>query len=258
MNIERLEALLWARADGTIEADQLAELEAHLAEHQEPSDIERQIAVIASELERIERTERVQPPTELRRRIDRALEQATPPIAHQAASLLGRPAPSWQARWAPAAASLVIGVAIGYLLHPGVNSSIDQSEVTGTMLAPSAQVMSGPVEIHLESGAGTVAASRSGSDIVVDLTLTTDIEIGVTLTGSNGPVSFESMSSTSRSATEVMTGQGWVIVRGHGPGTVTFSVSASDTQDPLRLQVSAGGTLIDEAWIGPSRNELEP
>lgn len=255
MNTDRLEALLWARVDGTIEPEELVELEAHLAEHPEPRNIERQIAVMAEELGRLEK---VQPPSELRGRIGGALENATPPIAHQAASLLARPAPSWQTRWVPFAASLLIGVAVGYLLHPGVNSSIDQSEVTGTMLAPSAQVVSGPVEIHLEAGAGSVAASRSGADIVVDLTLTTDIELGVTLAGTTGPVSFESMNSATGSATEVMTEQGWVVVRGNGPGTVTFSVTAVDTEDPLRLQVSSGGVLVDEAWIGPSRNELEP
>jgi hypothetical protein len=179
-------------------------------------------------------------------------------MAHHAASLLGRPAPSWQARWLPAVASLVIGVAIGYLLHPGVTSSIDQSEVTGTMYAPSGYVVSGPVEIHLEAGAGSVAASRSGSDIVVDVSLVTDIELGVTLTGTNGPVHFKSMSTTTGTATDVMTEQGWVVVRGHGPGTMTFSVSAIDAEDPLRIQVSSAGALTEEAWIGPSRNELEP
>jgi hypothetical protein len=251
MNTDRLEALLWARIDGTIEPGELAELEAHLAEHPEPRDIERQITVMAEELGKLEKA---QPPSELRGRIDSALESATPPIAHQAASLLARPAPSWQARWLPLVASLVIGVAIGYLLHPGAGSSIDQSGVTGTMLSPSAHVVSGPIEIHLEAGAGSVAASRSGTDIVVDVTLTTEIELGVTL----GPVSFESMGSTTGSATEVMTEQGWVVVRSNGPGTVTFSVKAIDAEDPLRLQVLSGGTLVDEAWIGPSRNELEP
>jgi hypothetical protein len=118
--------------------------------------------------------------------------------------------------------------------------------------------VSGPIEIHLEAGAGSVAASRSGTDIVVDVTLTTEIELGVTLAGTDGPVSFESMDSTTGSATEVMTEQGWVVVRSNGPGTVTFSVKAIDAEDPLRLQLSSEGVLIDEAWIGPSRNELEP
>ena len=126
------------------------------------------------------------------------------------------------------------------------------------MLTPAAQVVSGPVEIHLEARGGSVTASRSGTDVVVDVTLTTDVEVGVTVAGTSGPVNFENMSSTTGSATEVMTEQGWVVVRSNGPGTVTFSVKAIDAEDPLRLQLSSEGVLIDEAWIGPSRNELEP
>ena len=78
MNIDRLEALLWARIDGTIEPEELAALEAHLAEHPEPRDIERQISVMAEELGRLEDEE---PPAVLRERIDGALANATPPAA---------------------------------------------------------------------------------------------------------------------------------------------------------------------------------
>ena len=79
MNTDRLEALLWARIDGTIEPEELAELEAHLAEHPEPREIERQITTIAEELDTLEK---VQPPQELRERIDGALANATSPTAH--------------------------------------------------------------------------------------------------------------------------------------------------------------------------------
>ena len=78
MNNDRLEALLWARVDGTIDPQELAELEAHLAEHPESREIERQITTIAEGLDALEK---VQPPSELRGRIDSALEHATPPAA---------------------------------------------------------------------------------------------------------------------------------------------------------------------------------
>lgn len=255
MNTDHLEALLWARVDGTIEPGELAELEAYLAEHPEPRDIERQIWVMADELGK---REKMQPPPELRERIDRALEHATPPIPHQAVSLLARPIPSWQARWLPAVASLVIGVAIGYLVHPGTGSSIDRAGVTGTMHVPPEAVVMAPVEIGLEDGAGRVTASRSGTDVVVDVTLATDIEFDVTITGSGGPVQFANMSSVTGSTTEVVAENGWILVRSKGPGAVTFSVRAFDAGDPLRLQVSSAGTPLHEAWIGPSRTGHEP
>ena len=255
MNNDRLEALLWARIDGTIDPLDLAEVEAHLAEHPEPREIERQITTIAKELDNLEK---VQPPPALREQIDGALANATPPIAHPTATLRTHSAPAWSARWLPLAASLVIGVAVGYLLHPGIGDSIDQSGVTGSMLTPTTQPVTAPIEIQLAAGAGSVVTSRSGADVVVDVTLTTGIDLGVTLAGANGPVHFAGLNSTDASATEITTEQGWVVVRTRGPGTVTTSVSASDANELVRIQVSVDGVPAGERWIGPSRIELEP
>jgi hypothetical protein len=258
MNNDRLEGLLWARVDGTIEPEELAELEAHLAEHPEPREIERQITTIAEELGRLEK---VQPPPELRGRIDSALATATPPAArtdHPATTPHTRPSPAWPARLLPLAASLLIGVTAGYLLHPGTGGSIDRSQATGAMLTPSAPSSVGPVEIHLDAGAGSVSASRAGAQVVINVTLTTAIDLGVSLAGAGGPVLLESLSSTEGAATEVTTEQGWIVVRTSGPGTVTLSVSAIDANDILRLQVSVDGGPAEERWIVSSRNELEP
>jgi hypothetical protein len=258
MNNDRLEGLLWARVDGTIEPEELAELEAHLAEHPEPREIERHITTIAEELGRLER---VQPPPELRGRIDSALANATPPAArtdHPATTPHTRLAPAWPVRLLPLAASLLIGVTAGYLLHPGTGGSIDRSQATGAMLTPSAQSGVGPVEIHLDAGAGSVSASRAGANVVINVMLTTEIDLGVSLAGAGGPVRFESLSSTEGAVTEVTTEQGWIVVRTNGPGNVTLSISAIDADDVLRLQVSANGIPTEERWIGPSRNELEP
>ncbi len=258
MNSDRLEALLWARIDGTIEPEELAELEAHLTEHPEPQEIERQITTIAEELDRLEK---VQPPQELRGRINGALANTNPPSSrtdHPAPAPHTHSATGWSVRWLPLAASLLIGVTIGYLMHPGTGRSIDQSRVTGTMITPSVQPGAAPVEIQLVAGAGTVFASRSGADVVIDVMLTAEINLGVTLTGADGPVRFAGLNSTNASATEVTTAQGWVSVRTIGPGTVRLSASAENSDDLLKLMVSVDGAPVEERWIGPSRNELEP
>ena len=257
MNSDRIEALLWARIDGTIEPEELAELEVHLAEHPEPRGIERQITTIAEELDSLDK---VQPPPDLRGRIDGALANATPSAARtdHPVPTHTRSTPAWPARWLPLAASLLIGVTVGYLLHPGASGSIDRSRATGAMLTPTAQPGAALVEIHLDAGTGSVSASRSGADVVINVMLTTEIDLGVTVAGAGGPVRFAGLNSTNTSATEVSTEHGWVVVQTHGPGAVTLSVSAIDADDPLRLQVSVDGFLAEERWIGPSRNELEP
>ncbi len=258
MNTDRLEALLWARVDGTIDPEELAELEAHLAKHPEPTEIERQITTIAEELETLEK---VQPPSELRGRIDSALDNAMRHAGHtdhQTAPAHARSAPAWQGKLLPLAASVLIGVAIGYLLHPTTDGSIDQSVVTGTMVTPPGQPEAGRVEVQLDAGAGSIVASRDRADVVIDVVLKTEIDLGITFEGAGGPVRLESLSSTNVSVTEVTTHHGWVVIRTVGPGTMTFSVIASDADEPLRLKVSTGGYATEERWIGPSRNEPKP
>lgn len=258
MNNDRLEALLWARFDGTIELEELVELEAHLAEHPLPREIERQITTIAEELERLEPEE---PPAVLRQRIDEALAHATSPKArtdHPTTPGHTLSMPAKPAQWLPLAATLLIGVAIGYLLHPGAGGSIDQSEVTGTMVTPPAQVVTVPVEILLDAGSGSVIASRVGADVVVDVVLSAEIDLAVTVAGTGGPVHFRSLSSSDGPATEVTTEHGWVVARMNGPGSATLSVSATDADDPLRLQVSSAGFPVGERWIGSGRNEATP
>jgi len=235
MNNDRLEALLWARIDGTRE-------------------IERQITTLSEELDGLEK---VQPPGELRERIDGALANATAPTAHPTPTPHTHSAPAWQVRWLPLAASLLIGVTVGYLMHPGTSGSIDQSRTTGAMITPPAHPGEAPVEIHLDAGAGSISASRAGTDVVIDVKLVAEIDLGVTVAGDGGPVRFAGLNSTITSATKVSTEHGWVVVRTHGPGTATLSVSAADADDILRLQVSIDGIPIEERWIGPTRIEIE-
>ena len=257
MNNDRLEALLWARIDGTIGPEELTELEGHLAELPEPREIERQITTIAKELDGLEK---VQPPPELRGRIDGALANANQPTVHPTATPRTRSKPAWPARWLPLAASLLIGVTVGYLLHPGTGGSLDRSGVTGSMLTPTDQSEAAPVEIHLEAGAGSVSVSRVGADVVIDVTLTTEIDLEVTLAGAEGaegPVHFAGLNTTNGSATEVTSEQGWVSARTVGPGALILAASAANADDILRLQLSIDGIPIEERWIGPTRNEIE-
>ena len=254
MNNDRLEALLWARIDGTIGPEELAELEAQLAEHPEPREIERQITTIAEELDGLDK---VQPPRELRRRIDGALATANPPTAHPTAAPPTRSTTAWPARWLPLAASLLIGVTVGYLLHPGTGGSIDRAGVTGSMLTPITQSEAAPVEISLEEGAVSVVASRAGSDVSIYVILETEIDLGLTLAGAEGPVYFTGLGGN-QSLTEVTTPeQKSIVVRTIGPGSLTIAARAADADDILRLQISIDGIPIEERWIGPTRNEIE-
>jgi hypothetical protein len=250
MNDERLEALLWARIDGTIDPEELAELEAHLAEQPEPPEIERQVVAIANGLRKLESE---QPPSELRGRIDSALKKLKPPEARTGDSSTIDAAPSWRTRWLPLAACLLIGVAIGYLLHPGIGGSIEQAEVSGSMLKPTERLAPKRMEIVFDNG--NVIADRSGAATVVDMTLTAAVELGVTLAAAEGAVRLVSLNSSTSSGTEIGTEGGRVMLRTRGPGTVALTVGTSRPDDPLLLRVFSGGHLVEERWIGPVESE---
>ena len=145
MRPERLEKILWERADGTIAPDELAKLEEYLAEHPDSKDIEREIARLA---ELLAPRDEIAPPAALRERIDRALAAATPP-GHEARIPRTAGARRWKDRWParllPVAASLVIGVAIGYLTQPGAGGPIDGSQAAGAMRATTVTAESAPV-----------------------------------------------------------------------------------------------------------------
>ena len=257
MNNDRLEALLWARIDGTIEPEELAELEAHLRDHPEPRKIERQIVAIAEGLDTLEHE---QPPEALRERIDQALHNATPPTSqHDTAERIPptHPTPTWRSTVLPVAAGLVIGVAVGYLLHPNAGQTIDQSIAAGTMVSPAGDQVS-RVDVRLEDGAGHVIAHRDMADIVIDIDLTSEIDVTVTVEGMGGPVRIESLSSTEAATTEVSTHYGWVVVHAVGPCAVSFTAVASATDDPVRLRVASGGVTAAQHWLGPGQEGFEP
>ena len=257
MNNDRLEALLWARIDGTIEPEEMAELEAHLRENSDNREFERQIAAIAEGLDTLEHE---QPPEGLRERIDQALHHAKPPTSqhHQAARIPPtHPTPTWRSKVLPVAAGLVIGVAVGYLLHPNAGRTIDHSIAAGTMVAPVGDQES-RVDVRLEDGAGHVIAHRDMADIVIDIDLAKEIDVAVTVEGMGGPVRIESLSSTDAATTEVSTHYGWVVVHSTGPCAVRYTVVASATDDPVRLRVASGGLTAAEHWLGPGQEGLEP
>jgi anti-sigma factor RsiW len=258
MNPERLEALLWARIDETIDPGELAELEAHLAEGPEPREIERQITAIAAALDGMET---VPPPAELRERIDGALAHATPPAARTekpTTPTLTHSAPMLPARWFPLAASLLIGVAIGYLIHPGTARFIDRSEVTGTMLTPPARMSVVPVEIQLDGGAGTVTASRAGSDVAVDVVLADEIDLTVTVAGTFGPLSLAGITGDGTWTAEASPESRHVTVHARGPASLQLSFGSADDASPVRLQVTADGVAIAERVLDPFSTEAAP
>ena len=234
MKSDRLEALLWARVDGTIGKSELAELEEILATGGEPRKVERQIAMIAEELGKLED---VQPPAELRDKIDGALAQASPPAA-RIGHLGTIPAPQTSnpivSRWLPLAASLVIGVAIGYLLNTGPAAPIETTHVSGSMTAPAAQPTAPPAVLDLGQSIGSIEIRRAGEIVTLDLDLAGDRDLELVLETPDGD----------RTTLDVK-----------GPGARLLTVESAQK---LRLEVRTNGSVLAEYRIKALDPETGP
>ena len=234
MKSDRLEALLWARVDGTIDESELAELENILAAGGEPRKVERQIALIAEELDRLED---VQPPAELRDKIDSALAQASPPaarIGRSGAAPRPRPSNPVVSRWLPLAASLVVGVAIGYLLHSGPAAPIETAHVSGSMTVPAAQPPAPPAVLDLGRSIGSIEIRRAGEIVTLDLDLESDRDLELVLETPDGD----------RTTLDVK-----------GPGKRQLTV---ENGQELRFEVRINGSVFAEFPIEALDPETDP
>jgi len=249
MRLERLEELLWERADGAIAPDKLAELETFLAEHPESKDLEREIARLS---EFLTPRDEVSPPAALRERIDRALAAATPPV-HEARIPRTARARRWRDRWSarllPVAASLVFGVAIGYLLQPGATGPIDDSQAAGAMRAAAVTTETAPVIVDLGADTGRVVANRVGSDLVIDIGLVRELDLRLDLEAADGEIRLIGMIHSAGSPSEVTLENRRLTVRVRGPGTQRIKAVVSGKASRVWFQAMADGTVVIERWI---------
>ena len=246
MNPERLEALIWERIDGTINDDDLAEIEAILAENPDPRSLESEIASIVEGLETLRR---VSPPGELRARIDNALSRTdlsrgaaeTPPavVNHRWAAR--------QRRWLPLAACVLIGAGVGYLLSSIGGDAIDESQVVATIGAP-APPHGPPMVFELDGELGSVIVSRGDTSTAVDLDLSTDAEVTLTLEQTGQVLEISALDDTGGAPTTVSIADGAVALRTRGPGGPRLEVTGAGPA-PLRIEVTADGAVVAERWV---------
>lgn len=246
MSNDRLEALLWGRIDDTIDPEELAELEAHLAEHPEPREIEQQIATIAEELDRLDV---VQPPPALRERIDSALSRATPPAAQRTSTPRAVSAPAWPARWLPLAASLLVGVAVGYLLHPEVFPKIDEAAVAGALLPTLTAGTAGEAVINLGDDFGKLIVASSADLITVDFTVTAESGLDLVLEAESGEVNLRSLTHIEGIPSKLWVNGPRIDLHADGPGHHTLSIRASDRLSPIRVFVASETEVLAERRI---------
>jgi len=249
MRPDRLEELLWQRVDGTITPDEQGELETFLAEHPESKDLVREIARLAELLAPPDETA---PPPALRGRIDEALAAATPPVH------LGRiprtvRARRWGDRWPPrllpVAASLVLGVAIGYLLQPSATGTIDESLAVGAMGGVSVTPNAAPVIVDLGADTGRIVADRVGSELTVNIGLVRPLDLRLDIEATAGEIRLIESVNSSGSPSTLAFENGELTVRTGGPCKQRINAALTEGSSRVRIRATADGTVVREWWI---------
>jgi hypothetical protein len=248
MKFERLERLLWEFRDGAITAEERSELLGYLEQHPDARELQREIEDLS---ERLEGLDRASPPQDLRARIADALEGVPTPTrtAQPAPSALPRVAKWRPTHWLPLAASLLVGVTVGYLLQPGSGMSVDASRAAGTMSAAAIEPATRKMKVDLGGPAGSVTIRRNGAVAALDIDLGSDTDLEVEMEVAQGFLLVTGIGSSATNGLEVTATNGKTIFRTRGPAAHSIEITATIEAVPVRLIVRANGLVRADDWF---------
>ncbi len=269
MDDARIEELMWLEIDETISSADRETLNTYLRGN--PAASERLAALRRMTL-LFGQVGEVDPPQELRERILRALETATPPRSHRAglfarsgtgekkAGVLDRfaalfaPRPAWGLA-GTAAAGVLIGVVGYHLIRSGLDNggSADNSRFYGSMNNETVDANGAVLHIDVEGVTGEFRVRRDGSHVFTELDVRSERAIEVTLDYDGPPVDIAADEPSRLPGNEMAVLEKGVRVRQRGSGTYRFSFAlAKDAASPVTVSVrSEPGKLLYQTKVLP-------
>jgi len=249
MNAERLESLVWESLDGTITAEERADLEEHIERHPEARELQREIEKLAEQLDGLGRAA---PPESLRPRIAAALQAVPAPTRETQPVSSFVPAVASKQRsiaWLPLAASLLVGVAVGYLLQPGAGLSVDRSRAAGAMTSTSPEFAARKVEIDLGDRAGTIVVGPHAGGAAISIELATATELEIVLEAAGGMLLPTGIDTIDSAGFEVSAIAGRIVIRTHGPAAHELEFAATGITEPVHLVIRSNGAVVADDWL---------
>jgi hypothetical protein len=254
----RIEQLMWLEIDETISPRDRENLYVYLETHPDArvhfDEIRRMALLFGQERE-------VDPPPELRGRIHRALENATPPVARRPGLLerLGAffaPRPAWRLATA-AAAGVFVGIAGYHLFLRGaaIPGTGDVSPFYGAMSLNGLENDGAALRIDVSGVRGTFVVRRDRSHVYSRLDVASEREIEVVLVYKGSPLTFTASESFDP-RNRVSMGAGEVRVRHRGEGAYRFLFAIDDNAaSPVTVSVLSEGSVVYEAEVFPESED---
>jgi len=245
---QRIEELMWQRIDGTISPEDSADLDAHIGAHLEARSYFDELTSMSSLLDH---ADDVEPPADLRQRIEGAIEWDRYP--QQAAGFDWRTffAPWWDLRIATAA---VAGILIGVIAYSTMINRFD----TGLDLAN--EDVSGSMALSKASTAvldspgvdGIVTFRRNDLKAISDVKIDSDREVEIILEYDGQSTLFRAQSDSGSPLGSIVVEGNTVRVTHYGPGRyIAVFRPAASADAPLMVRILADGDVLLEEEVRP-------
>lgn len=254
----RIEELMWLEIDDSISPNDRRELHSYMESHDEALkhfEQLRRMTMLFGQVGEID------PPPELRQRILRSLETATPP-----APVPVRRAAAWdrvREFFAPrpalrVAAVGVMGVCVGIIgyhllrYEAGVNDPLDITQFYGTMNISSVDQSKPDLNISVPGATGAMSLHRVQTRVLTHLEIQSEGEIEIILGYGGQALGFTGGKLSDHPSNQVTIVDREIRVRNKGEGTYRFMFELhEDPTSPFQVKVVSGGEILLDREITP-------
>ncbi len=256
----RIEELMWLEIDDSISPNDRRELNSYLESHDEALkhfEQLRQMTMLFGQVGEID------PPPELRQRILRSLEAATPPAPQPAGRIAAwdrirdffAPRPVLKVA-AAAVMGMFVGI-IGYHLlayEAGVNDPLDISQLRGTIDFSSVDQSNPVLNISVPGATGAMSLQRVKTRLLTHLDIQSEDEVEIILGYGGQALGFSGGKLSEHPSNQVTIGDREIRVRNKGEGTYEFMFELDeDPAAPFLVKVISGGQVLLDREILPEQ-----
>jgi hypothetical protein len=258
---KRIEQLMWLEIDDAISADDHRWLWSHLDANPEDRAHFDQLCELST---LFSGAVEMDPPAELRTRIRRALQAASPewmdttPRPSLWTRIVASATPRPTLRLAGAVvAGVFIGI-IGYHVvsyRSAARQPLDKNQFSATMGLRSVHDTDPVMEIDLPTANGTFAVGRDESSVRTRLEVTSETEIDVVIDYKGSALEFGGGNLADRSSNQVTVEDHGIRIRNRGEGTYFFVFQLSDDPtSPFVVRILEEDNVLFEKSVTPERS----
>ena len=147
------------------------------------------------------------------------------------------------------AASLIVGVAVGYLMQPGSGASVEPTKAAGSMNPIAREPVDETLRIALGRPPNSIEISRAGDLVGLRIDLEDDAEVEVDVEVSDGFLLVTAIDVEDPTGVVVLSEGGKTILRARGPASQVLEITATAGAVPVHFVVRENGVAVADDWL---------